>query len=422
MAKDTEGPSMSDFIENEDFLGSFDDGEDNKDGDEFNPDDLDDAGIQALKDQDPEELSDEQKAYLETLSDEDTEAQTKEKADVKTKPKKDEEVFDGSKLSDEDIEVLRNKEEEDLSNEEIAFLNKLDAEAGEVEDPNEPEEGSFWDDVEALTGNKVTVDYGDTDPDSPEGAVMREEAVSRQAVDDFLEAIETEKPKLFKAIQHSFAGGSLEDLYKAGEKDYSKIEVKEGDEDHAKSILEDYYANFKNMSPARAKRMVEADIDSEEGAVANATEVLKEMTTAQESRREKIAAEQKAQEDARRLRDNEILTGIDNIVNTGQLETFVVPKREQKDFSNFVKGSIKRNGEGYDLVTPLDPSNLEKQLKVEYLKFKKGDISKLAVTKETTKKTRRLKRVVKKKENTMSGGAPAPKKTGDRSQADFIQD
>lgn len=348
---------------------------------------------------------------------------------AKQKPK----ISPASLLDFEEENMLENLEEPQLEEDPIVdeeeeeeepqptpqpkkkVVKKVEQKQEEVEEEEEPNPDSnqeqhqeeeeqvatqdFWEEVSRITGTEVEVDYGDIDPISPQGAALREKAVAAKAIDDFVAKLEEEYPAAYQALEYATAGGDLRELYK-GEKDYSKIQIADDDEDHARGILSEYYSK-KGFNDARIKRMVAADAESEEGLVGTAKAALVEL--AQEQEEERQIAIQEAQEAKKREReqDQKFLNSINGLLAKGQLDTFKVPKQDIQDFYAHLKGVLQRDGQGgYLLVTPVDQTQLEKQLQAEYFKFKKGDLSQLIQIKATTAATQKLRLKLDKPENT----------------------
>lgn len=291
------------------------------------------------------------------------------------------------------------KQDEEEEEEEVVPEEVVDEEKEEENQGENPEE--FYKAVEKITGSQIEVDYDDIDPLSPQGVAIREKAVSETAVNSFLDQLETKHPKVYRAFEHAMAGGNLEDLFNPGEKDYSKVAIKEDDEDHAKIVLKEYYQK-KGVADTRIKRMIEADEESEEGLVKSAQAALAEMQTAQEKEAAQKFEEQKIRGQRQAAQDQRFLEDVDKIVSSLQISTFRIPsKREADEFSDFVRSSIQRDGKGgYLFVTPVEPASIEKQLQTEYFRFKKGDLEKLITTKATTKLAEGTRLRLKKQETT----------------------
>ena len=328
-------------------------------------------------------------SLLDTLEEEEQEdAAAKggsEEDDDEPNPEKDE---DGKKpKSGKKKPEPEEEEEEDEEDEE-------DEEEEEEED-DEPED-TFWADVERLTGRKIEVDYGDVDPESPEGAAIREEALIQQAIAEHLDYLSKAYPREFKALEHAANGGKLEDLFNPAEPDYSKIEIPQDDEEFQRSFLKSYYER-KGFSSAKAVKMVELDEDSDEGLYKAATEALQELAEKQEQERSKILEEQRKAAEMQKKQDMQMVQTVESIISSGKLNKFTVPVKEREDFYKYALTHIQRNPQGgYMIVQPVDPKELEMQLQEMYFAYKKGDLGAIIQREVKSESARRLKRAASK--------------------------
>ena len=285
------------------------------------------------------------------------------------------------------------KEEEEEKDEE--------EEEGEEE---EETEDSFWDDVEAITGNKVEVDYGDVDPASPEGAAMREEVVMQKAIEENLEHLSTNYPEAFQILQHVANGGRVEELLPKGEEDLTTLEIAEDNVAEQKNFMKNYYMS-KGLSEAKAVRNVEDDEDSEEGLYKNFQAAFEERKEAQVAEKAAIVERQiaaKAAQDEQDRRFGEMLSGV---LNQGKIGSFKIPPKEAEGFYNHVLSHVQRAGNGYTLAIPLTNDNLNQSLEQMFFGYKKGDFSKYIETKAKTQNSRRLKRNLKREKDGSEAGS-----------------
>lgn len=358
----------------------------------------------------------EEKVVTKEEEDEDLEEQEEEEEKPKKVAKKEKEVKPKKEVKKV---VAKQEEEEEESEEDDKPLEET------VDKEEEPEPaGDFWEAVEKITGNPLDIEYGNVDPVSPQGVAIREKALAEKAVDDFLDNMQLKQPKVYKALEHAMAGGSIEDLFTPGEKDYAKVTIKEGDEDHAKMILREYYQKRGITNEGRIARMIATDADSEEGLVKSAEGALQEMKETQETDRVQKIEEQKIRDQRQKALDNKMIEELDGTINTLQLGSFRIPSRkEAEDFSKFVRSSVQRDGSGgYLLVVPLEQGNLEKQLQAEYFRFKKGDLEKLIMTKATTKNAESLKLKLSKEKEAPRSSTGLEKKDAVRSMKDYEVD
>jgi hypothetical protein len=364
MAKKGKGPSMDDFFE-------------------------EDLGITT-----PEEEKDEQET--EEGSDEQEEEKEKKKKPESKSKKKDEEEEESDDESEEEEEKPSKKVKPKSKTESEEESEEEDKEETKEESEDEPEVDSktFFEEVDKLTGQPVEVDYGDVDPLTPQGIAIREKAVREAALDTFLQEIEQNYPTAYKALQYAYDGGDVAELFKevAGTRDYSKVELKEDDEALATEILKEYYKSRGIKSEARINKMIEVAQDSEEGIVEEAKGFLKELQEEQSEKQTKALEAQRQAAAQEKQRDQVLGAAINDVLETGTLSNFKINSKEVNDFRKFVVSTIRRAGNGqYTFTTEVEPKNLEKQLQYLYFQFKKGDLSNLIQTKQTTEATKKLK-------------------------------
>jgi hypothetical protein len=337
---------------------------------------------------------------------------------------------DGDSESDEDdSDDLDDDEDDEKDDDEVKkskpkAKKKADEKDGDTDgdtEDDDDEAGTFWDDVDKLTGVKIEVDYQGVDPESPEGAVLREEAVSRFAIDNHLNRLKDLFPREFRALEHAANGGQLEDLFSPQEPDFSQVTIKEDDVDAQKAQMMSYYTNFKGFSPAKARRMVEADEDSEEGLFKASQDAIKERATVQEKQRAIEEENTRKRAEDQKKADIQMVNTISGVIKKGELGTFRVPKSEVSDFENFIFSSVTRNNEGgYTIVQSIDPSSLEKQLQAMYFAFKGGELSSIIQTAAKSERAKQTKRTLKRqKQQRVSDGDATRKSATPKAMTDF---
>ena len=280
------------------------------------------------------------------------------------------------------------------------------------EDPENEDQETFWEDVEKLTGMEVEVDYGDVDPETPEGAALRENALVEQVQQGVYAYIQQNHPKVFKALELEANGGNIAEIITPDYVDYSKIEVAEDNEAQQKKILLDYYIEVKNLSEKKAQRMVEADEDSEEedGLFTAAKEALEERKQIQEQREEAAVTKRKKEAEALRKRDAQIVNYVNNVVNEGVIGNFNLPKPEREKFNEFFVKSVQRTPEGgYMFAVNLTNENFEATMEQAYFAFKGGKLDELVNRRAKTKSAQATKRRLKRNDSKAPTSSAAPK-------------
>ena len=348
--------------------------------------------------------------------DEEEEEEEEKKPEVKQKAKADKTDKPVKPVKKAPVPVVTTEEEEEEDTDE--------------EDPKDPktvdssDEGNFWTDVEKITGVQLEVDFGDVDPESAQGAALREQALTEHVIEKYIETLQQKFPRAYRILEHEANGGNIEDLITPTYVDYAKIELKEDNVDQQKQILLDFYKG-KGFDDKKAQRMVEADQDSEEGLFEQAKSALAEKVAAQQKEEERITKETKLKQQAREQQDQQFLSGVKQVVDTGKLGQFsILGKKDKEAFYNFVTETVQRGSEdGYVAVIPVDKTNMVETLQQLYFGFKKGKLDEFITRTAETVNVRRLKRKISTPEKV--GAAGEDKHTSENqlpTMADFTTD
>lgn len=295
----------------------------------------------------------------------------------------------------------------------VAPVQKEEEEEEEEEDPNNPknkeeeeEEGNFWTDVEKITGIELHVDYGDVDPETAQGAAIREQALAEFVVENYIKTLQEKFPRAYKILEHEANGGKIEDLITPQYVDYSKIELKLENVEQQKAILMDFYIKDKGFDEKKAKRMVEADEDSDEGLFGQAQDALKSKVEAQKLREEQITKDAKLKQQAREAQDSQFLGSVKQVIAGGKVGNFnIITKKDKEEFYSFVENSLQRNGDdGYVAVVPVGKDNVAGVLQQLYFGYKNGDLEGFIQRTAESVNVKRLQRKVKIAEKITSAG------------------
>jgi len=303
-------------------------------------------------------------------------------------------------ISDVDYKALTLKADDDLdslTDEERDIL----IQKGYLEE--EGATASFWDDVSKIHGLELEVDFGDVDPESPEGAALRDQVLVNKTVEDYLEYLKTNFPKAYKFLEHESNGGDINELFNVSKTDYSKIELKPENAEQQRKILVDYY-KAKGFDEKRATRMMEADEDSEEGLFAAAKIALAEQLTAQQEQEAKVLETAKAQQAEIEARNNQFRGVVKQIAESGQVGNFNLDKKDKDEFYRFAMSNIYSNGkDGYQVVLPINQESLVPVLQQLLFAYKDGDLSAFVKREAQTQNVRKLKRKLQQESNKSSG-------------------
>lgn len=380
----------------------------------------DDYSEEALLDQIPDEQEEEETEEEETDEQEgEPSDKKKKKTSKKAESEEEEETEEETEEEEEEkpikkksTKTSKKKEEEEEETEEEESEDDEKDKVSRTEDEVDAE--TFFEEVNKLTGQDVEVDYGDVDPLTPQGIAIRERAVREDALEGFLNDIETNYPRVFQALKHAHNGGDVTELFaQSTTRDYSTVEIGDKDESLAKEILKEYYKSKGIKNEAKIAKMIENDEDAESGLIGEAKSALEEMKKEQETSRNKVleAQEQKAKEDKKR--DQVFVTAVDEVLKERQLGSFkLTDKSEAAAFRQYVFKNIRKTPDGkYELATIVDGSNLEKALQYQYFQFKKGDLSKIIQQKAATQNTEKLRLKLKAEETKIKKSSKEERST-----------
>lgn len=264
-----------------------------------------------------------------------------------------------------------------------------------VDDPEDTTEDSFWDDVDKLRGGDAPeIDYGDVDPVSPEGALIRENFLIDQGIAGFEEYIETNYPKAYAFLEHLMAGGKEEDFFKAaGTMVTLPTEAELENSEQLQTDVITRNLTRKGLTEkviASTIKTMKADDELEEASKAALTEEAKWEKDQVDAVRLNTEAVNKAKTEA----VGQINTYIDKVVATGEIGGLVIPEKDRPGFGKAVKDSIRYDNGKFIAITELTNENMEKFFKEKFFSFKNGDLKELVQRQARTENTRRLVKTI----------------------------
>lgn len=340
-------------------------------------------------------LNDEDSEDKETIKDDDKEDEVKDQDESKDDQDDKPDLKDKKKTDKKKVEEPK-KSEKKVEKEKVEIEDKiaLEDEKESEDDKLDPEVATkFFEEVQKITGLEVEVDYKDVDPLSPQGVALRDQAIKEVVLDDFLVEIEEKFPAVYRALKYANDGGDPAELFtQTKTRDYSKVELKDGDDALARQILTEYYQIRGVKSEQKLAKLLESDEDSTTGLVGEAKGALEELKADQEEERQEASKEQELRAEERRKKDRVVVAAIDEALESKQLGSFRLTDRtEAAEFRKFVIGNLSRTADGYQLTSDLDEKNIARALQFQYFQFKNGDLSKIIQQKVGTEKARDLK-------------------------------
>ena len=275
---------------------------------------------------------------------------------------------------------------------------------GEEGSGDSSDDASFWDEVDTLRGETLDVDFGDVDPETPEGALIYEKAVRLDEMAKFEGWLGDAYPRALAYLTHITNGGKEEDFFKtAGEPTTLPTEAElEADVEKQKDIVVKNL-KAKGNTEKQIERIIKGSIiddDLEEMAKAALQEESNRQAAAIKAVQDKSAADNA-------VRDKQIkeLTGyVNQVISTGRLDNIIIPEKDRIPFAQAVNSSIRfENGKFY-AVTEVNPENATEVFKEKFFSYKKGNLTDLIDKAARTANTSRLKKTITENKKPLGGG------------------
>ena len=305
--------------------------------------------------------------------------------------------------TDEEKEAREQKEKEEAEEaqrlkDEAEEAKKKAAKPAEDPAPVTPEdedEETFWDQVDKLRGGDAPeIDYGDVDPETPEGALIRENFMIDQGIANFESFIETNYPEAYAFLDHLMSGGKKEDFFKVAEQLVTLPTEAELENDL--KLQEDVMT--RNMTRkgipekviASTIKTLKADDELEEASKA----ALTEEADWEKKQIEKVRTDAEQVNKAKSEAVGQLNAHIDKVVSTGEVGGLVIPEKDRAAFGKAVKDSIRYDGGKFIAITELTNDNLEQFFKEKFFSFKKGNLKELVERQARTENTKRLVKTI----------------------------
>lgn len=281
---------------------------------------------------------------------------------------------------------------------------------GAATDDDVPE-GSFWDDVDKLRGEPVPVNWDEykdaegnpVDPESAEGALIREKIVEQRAIDAYDAYLKATDPRGYAYMLHRQAGGSDEDFLAVKATNLPEYEVFKESIDSQSALYKNALVE-KGLDPDLAQAQVDKAIKDGKlferaDAEYKAQQALNERQLADIEARNN--AEMKAYTDS----VNKVNTMLTSAINENKGLKFIIPDTDKAAFSDFVKKGLRYDPEtkGFMLVQDIKDDNA-RLLESMFLLYKQGNLKDLVVREAKKENVRKLQRTVAKSKNDQIEG------------------
>lgn len=258
-------------------------------------------------------------------------------------------------------------------------------------------EDNFWEDVWALTGDDLPIEFNGVDPNSPEGAKIVLETYSEKRVNDFEEQLKANYPKEYQALMMRSEGLDPASLYKQESLDYSSIKIVDNveNEDVQRQVIKaDLEAQ--GLSAKRIDALIKNIYDSGE-LYEESKESLNRLKEIQKEELVKYEQEVAQKEQIKKETLDSFSKVITANITKGQLGDFIIPDKDKQPFYNYLAKHVQYTNGEFVMAVPLtkEPTELMKQLQTEFFRYKQGNLRDIIVKQAVTENTKRLKKTIK---------------------------
>ena len=221
--------------------------------------------------------------------------------------------------------------------------------------------------------------------------------IAEQNLDSVFQAV----PDVADYMDYRLKGGDPERFFKVNfeEPDYSKFEVTEESVDTNKQLIR----SFLKKQGFEDSEIMDTIQDYEETGILykQANKVKPKLIAFQKTEKENLFLEQQEAERIAAEEADKQWKQIESTIGSGRLGNIAIPESEKKSFFNWLAVPIQE-GKSQRMIDR-ETLGTENMLALEYLLYKKMDISKLAVAKEKTMQANKLKEFLERKGSEAKG-------------------
>lgn len=323
-------------------------------------------------------------------------------------------------------EVVKGADGKPLTPEQVAAIKEVETKVNTIlaKDPTTwtPEEKKFieenteeekdkrsiYEQVDEAKGAALDIDYGDVDPNSVDGIILREETIAKSAVREYDNTLKEKYPRAYQLMLHLAQGGKEEDFYKPENADFKSLTITKEDKAGQENVLRIALAAKGNSSA-----IIEAVITSVKDS-AKLYETAKDELEKLQAAQAKTEQERVARASALKKKEDDdfaaLATSIETAVTKG-FEGIVVPEKDKKGFLDFLSSRIDYSNGNFYVAKPLNAKEIAKELKYQYFEFKGGDLKGLIEREAKSQNTRKLKNSIQKTFVPKGTSTPPPKFT-----------
>jgi hypothetical protein len=285
------------------------------------------------------------------------------------------------------------------------------AESEDTEESVSEEEASIIDTLRQKMGYEVAGDFSE----DYDGVVNFTTQVANEIAKEQLDTVFSQFPDVEEYLQFRYNGGDPKKYFQATSPnvDFGAIELTDEDVSMQRMVVQEFLSR-QGYQPDEISETVQEYVEA--GILMNqATRSLGKLKIAQEREAKQLVEQQKAQAEEQQKQVQQQWGAIQQTIDRGVVKGFAIPNADRKKFFSWMSDAVDNQGRTQRLVDR-EQMDLETQVAMEYLLWKKFDLSKLVSNTQNTKKAQNLKQKLQQKKpanQRMKGGQSsykAPKK------------
>ena len=287
-----------------------------------------------------------------------------------------------------DVEEPQDEEPEQAADDAADQLEDSDepvADSDESDEPTEDEE-SIISELQSKLGYELEGEFDE----SIDGLLDFTKATAEKMAQEQMQNVFSAFPDVQEYLNYRANGGDPKKYFQtaAPERDFSAMEVKEGDVITQKQIV-GAYLEAQGFDASEIQETVE---DYEDAGILerHAKKALTRLQDKQAKDKQALIEQQRQQAEAQAQENEKMWNEINGLVQTGSLKGLTVPERDKKRFFEWMATPIDQQGNSQRSV---DRAKLDQEtlLALEYIVYKGFDLSKLVANNNTTQKARSLR-------------------------------
>jgi len=304
--------------------------------------------------------------------------------------------------------VAEAKDSESSSIEETETEGTEETEDLESSEEAAPEEPGVIDTLRQKFGYEIEGKF----EDDYDGVVGFTQQVAQMVAKEQLDTVFSQFPDVEQYLQFRYNGGDPKRYFQATspEIDFGAVELAEEDISTQRMVVQEHLLK-QGYTNEEVSETVQEYLDA--GILQRqANRSLGKLKSLQEKEASTLIESQKAEAEQRQAQLHQQWDSIKTTIDTGKLKTFEIPSADKNKFYSWMSDSVDNHGRTQRVIDR-EQMDLETQLAIEYLAWKKLDLSRLVSATQNTKKAQNLKQKLQKTQTAsrrMKGGVNSSQK------------